>query len=212
MLAHHGSLARLRGLALGVVVVVASMMVLFLVPQNYFVAATFFSTACMVGVALAVGGFRPSRRVRYPSIVLGLVSATLLYLIFFAGGWFVATYHPFGITSASETSIYSLISSPSNPLVLQVGVLVFDSAGYESFFRGVLQGKLQPRMGVMAAPAVALFDACLHIATLNPLWVGATFVTDLVWWLTYHYGKGTQASFTSHFVWDLAIFIVRPIR
>jgi membrane protease YdiL (CAAX protease family) len=57
-----------------------------------------------------------------------------------------------------------------------------------------------------------MLDAALHIATLNPLWVGATFVTDLVWGLTYHYGRGTQASFTSHLVWDVAIFIIRPIR
>jgi membrane protease YdiL (CAAX protease family) len=187
------------------------MMVLFTVPQSYFVAATFVSTACMLGAALFVGGFRPPKRLGYLSIAAGLASAALLYLIFFAGGWVVDVYHPFGITSASETSIYSLISSPSNPLVLQVGVLLFDSAGYESFFRGVLQEKLRPRTGVMSAPAVALFDACLHIATMNPLWVAATFVTDLVWGLTWHYGRGTQASFTSHFVWDLVIFIVRPI-
>jgi len=200
-----------RGFALGLAVVVASMILLFTVPQNYFIAATFVSTSCMLGAALAVGGFRPSKRLGFASIAVGLASAVLLYLIFFAGGWVVASYHPFGVTSASETSIYSLISSPSNPPLLQVGVLLFDSAGYESFFRGVLQERLRPRMGVMGAPVVALFDACLHIATMNPLWVAATFVTDLVWGLTYHYGRGTQASFASHFVWDLAIFIVHPI-
>jgi membrane protease YdiL (CAAX protease family) len=204
-------LARQRGLALGLAVVVASMLVLFTVPQSYFVAATFASTVCMLVAALAVGGFRPSRRIEFASMAVGLGSAALLYLIFYAGGWAVAAFHPLGITSASETSIYSLISSPSNPLYLQGGVLLFDSAGYESFFRGVLQNRLRPRIGVLSAPAVAVFDAALHIATLNPLWVGATFVTDLVWGLTYHYGRGTQASFTSHLVWDVAIFIIRPI-
>jgi len=122
----------------------------------------------------------------------------------------VSTYHPFGITSASETSIYSLISSHANPVYLQAVVLLFDSAGYESFFRGALQRRLRPRFGILAAPAVASLDAVLHVATFNPLWVGATFVTDLLWGVTYHYG-GTQSSFTSHFVWDIAIFILRPI-
>jgi membrane protease YdiL (CAAX protease family) len=116
------------------------------------------------------------------------------------------------MTSASETSIYSLISAPSNPLYLQVAVLLFDAAGFEGYFRGVLQQRLRPRAGVLSAPAVALVDASVHVVTFNPLWVGATFVTDLLWGLTYHYGKGTQASFTSHLVWDLAIFIIRPIR
>ena len=188
------------------------MLVLFTVPQSYFVAATFASTGCMLAAAVALGRFRFSRRLEVPSILGGLGSAALLYLVFFAGGWAVATFHPFGITTASESSIYSLISSRSNPLYLQGTVLLFDSAGYESFFRGVLQNRLRYRLGVLSAPAVAIFDASLHIATMNPLWVGATFVTDLVWGLTYHYGRGTQASFTSHLVWDLAIFILWPVR
>jgi len=186
------------------------MLFLFAVPHSYFVEATFISTSCMIGAAYTQMALMP-RQPRPRSVVLGLASAALLYGIFYGGGWLVSTYHPFGITSASETSIYSLISSPANPIYLQVAVLLFDSAGYEYFFRGVLQRRLTPRFGVMAAPAVAALDALLHIATLNPLWVGATFVTDLLWGITCHY-EGTQSSFTSHFVWDIAIFILRPIR
>ena len=200
-----------RGLAASLAIVVTSMLLLFTVPSSYFIAATFLSTSCMIGAAYALGAL--GRRSPAPkSEALGLASAALLYGIFYTGAWVVSTYHPFGITSASETSIYSLISSPSNPLFLQVVVLLFDSAGFEAFFRGVLQKRLSARFGLLAAPAVALLDAAIHVATLNPLWVGATFVTDLVWGLTYRYGRGAQASFTSHFVWDLAIFILRPIR
>ena len=188
------------------------MVLLFTVPEGFFVPATFISTSCMIVSAVWVGGLRPPARLRYASIGLGLVTALALYAVFFVGGWAVSTYHPFGITATSETSIYSLISSPSNPLWLQVGVLLFDSAGYESFFRGTLQARLARRVGVSAVPAVALLDACLHLLTLNLLWVGATFVTDVVWGLTYHYGKGTQSSFTSHLIWDLVIFIIRPIK
>ena len=186
------------------------MLLLFTLPKSYFVAATFFSTSCMIGVSYGLGALRP-RRPALRSAVLGLVSAAILYAIFYAGAWVVSAFHPFGITSASETSIYSLISSPSNPVYLQVGVLLFDSAGFEAFFRGVLQKRLSGRFGVLAAPAVALLDAVIHLATLNLLWVGATFVTDVVWGITYHYGKGAQSSFASHLVWDIAIFIVRPI-
>jgi len=186
------------------------MLLLFTVPPSYFVEATFFSTSCMIGVAYtqrAVAAKQPRLR----SVALGLASAAILYSIFYGGAWLVSTYHPFGMSSASEASIYSLISSPSNPVYLQAAVLLFDSAGYESFFRGVLQRALRHRFGLMSAPVVASLDAVLHVATLNPLWVGATFVTDLVWGVTCYYG-GTRASFTSHFVWDIAIFILRPIR
>ncbi|MDG6909511.1 MAG: CPBP family intramembrane metalloprotease [Nitrososphaerota archaeon] len=198
-------------LALGLAAVVSSMVVLFAVPAGYFVAATFSATSVMVAAAYALGALRVPHGAKPFAIAVGVASAVALYLVFYAGAVAIDLFHPLGITSASESSIYSLISSPSNPVYLQAGVLLFDSAGYESFFRGVLQKRLTPRLGVGSAPAVALFDATLHLVTLNPVWVGATFVTDLVWGLTYHYGRGTQASFASHFLWDLAIFIIRPV-
>ena len=187
------------------------MLLLFALPRSYFVLATFVSTSCMIGAAAALGALG-GRRLRPNSVLLGLVSAALLYGVFYAGAWAISAYHPFGITSASESSIYSLISSPGNPVYLQGLVLLFDSAGFEAFFRGVLQQRLSARLGLLSPPAVALLDAAIHIATLNPLWVGATFITDFVWGLTCFYGKGTQSSFTSHLVWDIAIFILNPIR
>lgn len=191
--------------------VVASMLLLFTVPAQYFVAATFVSTSCMMAAAFANGAFIGRWKTPFRGIAFGLATAAGLYAIFALGAAAIDALHPFGITSASESSIYSLIASPSNPTYLQVAVLLFDSAGYESFFRGVLQSRLQARLGVGALIAVALFDAGLHAVTLNPIWVGGTLVTDLVWGLTFYYGKGARASFTSHFVWDLVIFVIRPV-
>ena len=188
------------------------MLILFLIPRGYFVAATFLSTSCMVAASVVVAPPRTRTRPGLKPVALaaGLLSAGLLYLIFFSGALALKALIP-GYSAASESSIYSLIASPSNPLVLQVGVLLFDATGYESFFRGVLQKQLQPKMGVAAAPTIALFDAMIHLATFNLIWVATTFVADLVWGLTYYFGRGFQASFTSHFIWDLAIFVIRPI-
>jgi membrane protease YdiL (CAAX protease family) len=192
-------------------VVIISMLALFSFPRSYFVILTFISTGCMIIASLILG--LPSRRpkVRMGALVIGLISAGLLYLVFLGSAATLDAFRPLGISSASEASIYSLISSPTNPLYLQVVLLLFDAAGYESFFRGVIQNRLQQRIGRGAAPAVALFDAGLHIATLNPLWVATTFVADVAWGLSYYYGKGVQASFTSHLLWDVAIFVIRPI-
>jgi uncharacterized protein len=189
----------------------ASLVVLFVLPSSYFIAATFAATSLMIIGAYICGGFASLGRPKALSLAGGLVSAAILYGVFFAGNAAVGSLQRPGVGAASEKAIYSLIASPSNPLGLQVSVLLFDAVGYESFFRGVLQRKLEPRLGVAAAPAVALLDAGMHIATFNPLWVATTFVADLLWGLTYRYGGGLQASMTSHFVWDIAIFIVRPI-
>lgn len=190
----------------------ASMVVLFVVPRDYFTAATFFATGFMVLAAYSLGAIKRPPALRYSALGLGLLTAGALYLVFYAGGWAIGSFHPLGISSASEASIYSLIASPGNPLYVQVLLLLFDSAGYESFFRGVLQLRLQSKIGAAAAPAVALLDASIHVITLNPIWVAGTFLTDLTWGLTYYYGKGLQGSFVSHIVWDIAIFIVRPVR
>jgi membrane protease YdiL (CAAX protease family) len=204
-------LAGFPRLALGLAVVLASMLALFTLPSGYFVAATFLSTTCMLVSAFFLGGLKVPSKVRPSSVLMGLGTAAVLYFVFYVGGAGIDLLHPFGVTSASEASIYSLVASPSNPLYVQVLLLLFDSAGYEAFFRGVLQNRLQAKVGPGAVVVVALFDAGVHVVSLNPIWVGGTFVTDLVWGLAYYYGRGVQASFTSHFVWDLAIFIVRPV-
>ncbi|MDG6963437.1 MAG: hypothetical protein JRN27_03515 [Nitrososphaerota archaeon] len=198
-------------LVVGTAAVVLSMAVLFTVPPGYFVAATFLATGCMVASAYSLGALGTSRKASARAVAAGLLSALLLYLIFVAGAAGISAFHPFGMTAADEASIYALITSSSTPSYLQVAVLLSDAAGFESFFRGVLQQKLTPRFGTASAFVVALFDAGIHAISLNPLWVGATFVTDLAWGLTFRYGGGKQASFVSHLIWDIAIFIVRPV-
>ena len=187
------------------------MAVLFSVPAGYFIAATFLSTSCMVGVGCALG-LRWRERPRAKAVLTGLASAAILYVVFAAGNAAIMTVHTPGISSSNAASIYSLIASPGNSAYLQAAVLVFDSAGYESFFRGVVQARLKPSMGPWAAPTVAAFDAAVHIITMNPLWVATTFVADLVWGLTFHYSGRLSASFVSHLVWDISVFILFPLR
>ncbi len=187
------------------------MVVLFVVPSRLFVAATFGSTGVMVMAALLTGGAswpKPGTR----ALVAGVLSAVVLYLIFYCGNLAIVRFGFPGASGPTGASIYALISAPSNPLALQVSVLAFDAVGYESYFRGTLQSRLQPRLGASSAPLVALVDAGLHLVTGNLLWVATTFVADSVWGLTCYYGKDLSASVTSHFLWDVAIFIIRPIR
>jgi membrane protease YdiL (CAAX protease family) len=201
---------------IGFLVVAASMVVMFTVPSGDFIAAAYFSTGCMAVVGFVLsGGAKGYRRLFHPrplTIAFGLLTAGLLYLVFYAGNAGITAIHPLGISASNEGSIYSLISSPANPAYIQVGILAFDSVGYESFFRGVLQTRLQGRTGLASVFIVALIDASLHIFTLNPLWIVTTFMADSVWGLTYYYSKDLTSNITSHFVWDIVIFLVFPIK
>ena len=196
---------------LGLVVVIAGMAPLFALPKAEFVLSTFVATSCMAVVAVASGGYRKRFAPRPRTIAAGLVSAAGLYLLFLVGNQAIAAYRPFGIGPQAEGSIYSLIASPSNPVALQVLVLAFDAVGFESYFRGTLQAWTGPRLGSASPLAVAAVDALIHVASLNPLWVATTFVADSVWGLTYHRTGDLASSMTSHFLWDLAIFIIRPV-
>ncbi len=191
--------------------VAGSLLALFEVPRAYFVAGTFAATTVMIASAYFIR--RPlDRRVKgWKPWALGLASAVILYGVFYGGNLALKSGLIFPASGPQESSIYSLIASPTNPLWVQVAVLTFDAAGFEAFFRGTLQKALAPKLGVWAVPGVALFDSALHIATLNLLWVATTFVADVAWGLTYRYGKGFPASFTSDLAWDLAIFVLRPI-
>jgi membrane protease YdiL (CAAX protease family) len=185
------------------------MFVLFAVPRDYFVPATFLSTSTMLAVGYWMGlrVHRPGGR----GVAAGIASALLLYLLFYGGNLALKTLFPSSAVS-SESAIYSLVAAPGNSVYLQVAVLLFDAAGYESFFRGTLQARAVGRLGLLAPAGVAAVDACIHLASLNLLWVATTFVADLCWGLTYHYSKGLTASFSSHLLWDVAIFILFPIR
>jgi membrane protease YdiL (CAAX protease family) len=198
-------------LAIATALVCVALVTLFLLPVPDFVAGTFLATATMILAALWVSGVPKLAAPSPRAIGLGALSAATLYAVFYAGNAAIGVAGIPGLGPSSESSIYSLISNPDNPLFLQVLLLAFDAVGYESFFRGTLMGALRPRLGLASAPVVAILDAGLHLATLNPLWVATTFIADLVWGLTYYFGKGTQASITSHFLWDLAIFVIRPI-
>jgi membrane protease YdiL (CAAX protease family) len=200
-----------RRLLFGTLAVVAALLGLFLAPRTYFVAATFVATGVMIVSAYFVKLAPVRTRSLSVTLMVGAVSALALYGIFYAGNSGVNALNVPGLSPSSEGSIYALIASPSNPLAVQVGVLAFDAVGYEAYFRGVLQGRLQGRLGVGSAFVVAMFDAVLHLATMNLLWVGTTFVADTVWGITYYYGGGVRSSVASHFLWDLAIFILRPI-
>jgi len=187
------------------------MVLLFSVPAPEFVAATFLSTTCMIIVSLVLG-LRWRGKPTAKALAAGIASAAVLYLVFAAGAVGIGVLHPFGIAASDSASIYSLIASPGNAAYVQVAVLLFDSAGYESFFRGILQARLRQALGPWAAPAVAGIDAAVHIVTLNPLWVATTFVADLAWGLTFHLSGRLSASFTSHFIWDVTVFLLFPLR
>ena len=186
---------------------------LFVAPPMDFVVATFFAMTVMIVVTFLLTRYRNLFRPSLSSLAVGVLSAVLLYLVFYAGNLAIGVALLPGLGTPSENQVYSLIASPSNPLYIQVAVLAFDAVGYESFFRGVLVRRSASSLGPGSIFLAAAIDSVIHLLSLNPIWVVTTFIADSIWGLTYYYtGKSLSSSVTSHFLWDIAIFVVAPIH
>jgi len=187
------------------------MVEMFTVPRPYFILGSIVSTSSMICVAYLLSNqtgdkFHPGAW----RVALGVAVAFALYLVFLAGNYAVVNLRLFGISGSNETTIYGLFSGTPTPLLILV--LALDAIGFESYFRGNLQGLLSKRIGVGSIFLVALIDAAIHLSTFNPLFPLTVIVADSVWGLNYYVTKDLYSNIASHFLWDLLIFVLLPIH
>src|SRR5579863_10017990 len=128
----------LRNHVLGLILVAASMVLLFLPPvSTFFVIGVFVAMPVMMFVTFWLTGYRGLFKPSARSISTGILSAAALYFIFYGGNLLIKYYHPLGISLSNASSIYGTIGT--HPLALQILILLFDGFGFESYFRGTLQ-------------------------------------------------------------------------
>jgi membrane protease YdiL (CAAX protease family) len=143
-------------------------------------------------------------------IIWGLISAVLLYLIFFTGNYFSKLL----IESAFEQigTFYSLLSGQN---ILVIGLLMFFLIGpaEEIFWRGMIQRKLQSRIGGLYGWILAaVLYALVHIWAANFMLVMAALVGGLFWgWLFKRTGS-LWPGIISHAVWDILVFLIFPFQ
>ncbi len=198
--------------AAGFLIVALTLIETFVIPPSYFKLGSIVSTVCMVCVTVLLVKYKDLFKPSLRNLGMGLASAALLYGIFLLGNFAIKNYSiPFlTVSSKDEYSIYSLIGG--GPLYWRVVVLALDSVGFESYFRGNLLNYFRLRMRVGAAFLSAGVDALIHFSSFNPLFVITTLIADSAWGVTYYYTQDLSSCVLSHFVWDVAIFIVAPIR
>lgn len=153
---------------------------------------------------------KPAISFKVSSLALGLLSAALLYLIFYAGHalapMFLQGAHP------QVAGIYSLGEGTSK---VPIFLLLFfvTGPGEEFFWRGFLQAKLVDRLGNVAGflAATAVY-AGVHVFSLNPMLILAALVAGAFWGALYLWRKDLLLQIISHSAWSAVIFTVAPIR
>jgi hypothetical protein len=142
-------------------------------------------------------------------VVVGLLSAGILYFVFYAGNVVSRMIFPFAAGGIENVYAFKTQASPVR-IVLLMAFLI--GPGEEIFWRGFLQRRLGEAYGPLRGFffAAALY-ALVHAGSLNPMLLIAAAVCGLFWGWLYYREQSLLLNVISHTAWDLMIFVVAPV-
>ncbi len=143
-------------------------------------------------------------------ILVGIISAAILYAVFFAGDRISALL--FNFAQNQVTGIYGN-KSLLNPAT--IGLLLFFIIGpaEEIFWRGFVQDTLARKFGENKGWIIAsLIYGGVHIFAMNFMLFMAALICGLFWGYIFKKYKSLWPGIISHALWDLTIFILLPVR
>ncbi len=144
------------------------------------------------------------------SIIIGLISAAVLYGIFYLGNFISGLLFDF---SANQVSGIYHKGDGTTPIIITLILLFVTSPGEEIFWRGFLQKKLMKRYGDhIGWIAGTLIYGLVHIWSMNFMLVGAAMVAGAFWGFLYMKFRNVSMLIISHAVWTFSIFVLWPIR
>ncbi len=148
-------------------------------------------------------------RIDAKAIVLGLVSAAVLYFIFWTGKAVSALILPF-----AGGQIGGIYDKGAGTPMWAIALLLFFVTGpsEELYWRGYLQKNLMMRFGQWQGwlLATAIY-AAVHIWSFNFMLIGAAAVAGAFWGAMYWRLKNLAPVIISHSVWSAVIFAVFPM-
>jgi membrane protease YdiL (CAAX protease family) len=143
------------------------------------------------------------------AIILGLVSALVLYLLFRLGN--TISQWIFTFSQGQVASIYDIRTQ--GPAIAIGLVLVFiTSPAEEMFWRGFIQKWAMEKYGNLWGWLLGSgIYAGVHITSGNFMLVMAALVAGLFWGLMYWQERNLVSCIISHCVWTVGIFLLFPI-
>jgi len=186
-------------------------------PFNFWLMMS-ISTVLLTVISYLFGRpFFRKKDLNWKNLLLGVVSAGVLYAIFWVGNElliFTSKLFPSIFTNRVENinSVYANRGTLSPALV---GGLLFFPIGFgeELFWRGFIQRRFTQRWNAPKALLLTtLLYTCVHIPTGNPVLILAALTVGLFWGALYWYSGGIIPALISHMLWDPMIFVLWPIR
>jgi len=147
-------------------------------------------------------------RVRF--VVVGILSAVLLYAIFWLGREISTALFPF---ASREIGNVYVTKAELNPAA--IGLLLFFIMGpaEEIYWRGFVQKTLSRRLGRTTGLLItSAVYALIHIFAFNFMLFVAAAVCGLFWGLLYLREGSLVPVMLSHALWDLMTFVLFPFN
>lgn len=170
-----------------------------------------FSAATLAVLSLWIQPHRKDQfRFNQSAVLQGLVSAGLLYAIFWIGKTISGTLMPF-----ASTQINGIYQKGLGTHTGIIAALLFFVTGpcEEIYWRGFLQKNLAARFGPWQGWLLAtVIYAAVHIWSFNLMLIGAAAVAGAFWGAMFWRYNNLMPVIISHSVWSTAIFAVFPMR
>lgn len=153
---------------------------------------------------------KPIISIRLRSILWGVLSAAVLYFVFYLGN--IMAGYIFSGAQHQVGGIYSLGDGTSKVLVFPL-LFFITGPGEEIFWRGFLQRQMMERQGDLQGYLyTTLIYAGVHVFSGNLILVLAALVAGAFWGAVYLWKRDLLLQITSHSIWSAFIFAVFPIH
>jgi len=180
-------------------------------PRLNFWYVMFVAAGTLTAMGLMFGkGWKLQFAVNTKDIVLGIVSAVVLWGVFYLGNIFSNLL--FDFAHPQVNNIYALRNG-QNRLILGFALLFWIGPAEEIFWRGYVQRTLsRNKFGDLKAYIVTtLIYAVVHIWAFNFMLFMAALVCGAFWGFIYMKNKNLLTVLISHAIWDVAVFVLFPI-
>lgn len=143
-------------------------------------------------------------------IIVGIVSAALLYAVFYFGNIISKLILPF-----AENQIAGVYGNKTllDPVIIALLLAFIIGPAEEVFWRGFVQDTLAEKFGDNKGWIIAsLIYGGVHIFAMNFMLFMAALICGLFWGWVFKKYKSVWPGIISHALWDLTIFILLPVK
>lgn len=143
-------------------------------------------------------------------VSLGILSAILLYFVFYFGN--IITRYLFDFAGQGIEKVYGFKGN-ATPIRIVLLMVLFIGPGEEIFWRGVLQRNLENRLGKWGGFLLGtLIYTGVHVFTGNIMLIVAALVAGLFWGYMFMRYRSMLMNVVSHTIWDITVFVLVPFN